>query len=73
MSGGRRGSLIQVIFVAFGALMAPFMVLEWSRGMRWRQERAARDRRREQLQNDREQARTSTAPTVKDETKRATG
>ncbi|KAF8307792.1 hypothetical protein DL93DRAFT_2101057 [Clavulina sp. PMI_390] len=36
-----------VIFTGFAALLSPFMVLEYYRGMQWRQERAERDRRRE--------------------------
>ncbi|KAF8307790.1 MFS general substrate transporter [Clavulina sp. PMI_390] len=36
-----------VIFTAFGAMLSPLMVLEYKRGMKWRQNRAERDRRRE--------------------------
>ncbi|KAF8307791.1 MFS general substrate transporter [Clavulina sp. PMI_390] len=36
-----------VIFTGFAALLSPLMVLEYHRGMKWRQERAERDRRRE--------------------------
>lgn len=35
------------------------MVLEWKMGMQWRQERAARDRRREELREQKEQGFTN--------------
>lgn len=49
------------------------MILEWKMGMRWRQERAARNRRREELQEEKTRIAVpidSPTPDVGDEEKK---